>query len=337
MSARRRGKSASRAAAVVATALAAWWIWGAVIPAAAGPPKVVAIRPGMSAWQVARVLKEQSLIRSQLAMAATAYLSWKWRRIRAGRYEIPPSMNALEILHLVTRPENDCWTWLTIPEGYTLRQIARAVEENGIGRADALLSEAEKVSQFRTAFPLPETGLEGYLFPDTYRVDSGQGEAELLQQMLRRFEEVVWRGLFHGKASYRGRSLNEIIILASLVEAEAKLPRERPLIAGVLMNRLRRGQRLECDATVQYALGDGRKSRLTYQDTEIDSPYNTYLHAGLPPGPICNPGVASIRAAMEPASVPYLYYVARKDGSHIFSRTLQEHRAAIARVRRGGR
>ena len=128
-----------------------------------------------------------------------------------------------------------------------------------------------------------------------------------------------------------------MIILASLVEAAAKQEDERPIIAGVLLNRLARGQRLECDATVQYALGADRKSRLMYEDLEIESDYNTYLHEGLPPGPICNPGEASIRAALEPADVAYLYYVARPDGSHVFSRTFAEHRAAIARIRGGGR
>ncbi len=123
--------------------------------------------------------------------------------------------------------------------------------------------------------------------------------------------------------------------IASCVEAEAKRDEERPVIAGVLANRLRKGMRLECDATVQYALGAGRKARLFNKDLLVDSEYNTYLHAGLPPGPICSPGAASIRAAMNPASVPYFFYVARPDGSHIFSRTFAEHQAAIARLRQG--
>ncbi len=173
--------------------------------------------------------------------------------------------------------------------------------------------------------PLPSTGLEGYLFPDTYRVRHGAPGGEIAGQMLRRFDEVVWRGLFHEHGTYQGRSVNDIIILASLVEAEAKRDSERAVIAGVLMNRLRLGQRLECDATIQYALGKDRKQKLLYKDLEIESEYNTYKHAGLPPGPICNPGKASIEAAMNPAAVPYLYYVARPDGSHCFSRTLAEH------------
>ena len=158
--------------------------------------------------------------------------------------------------------------------------------------------------------PLPQTGLEGYLFPDTYRVRSKAKVSEIVSQMLRRFDEVVWKGLFHEQETYRGRSVNDIIILASLVEAEAKLDRERPVIAGVLVNRLQRGQRLECDATVQYARGADRKHRLFYKDLEIESEYNTYKHTGLPPGLFAARGRRVWRPAMRPAAVPYLYYVA---------------------------
>jgi UPF0755 protein len=152
--------------------------------------------------------------------------------------------------------------------------------------------------------------------------------------MLRRFEEVVWTEILGGREVDGERSLSDTLVLASMVEEEAKHDEERSIIAGVYVNRLRRGQLLECDATVQYALGADRKPRLTYDDLEVESDYNTYLHPGLPPGPICSPGEASIRAAVEPADVPYLYYVARPDGSHVFSRTLNEHEAAKARVRR---
>ena len=326
-------------AAVAAVACALWTV---IIPAGSGPPQLISIPEGSSAWQVASMLGEKGIARSSMSMAAAAYLTGRWRRIRAGRHEVAPAMNALEILALLCRESNDSWVWLTIPEGYTLLQIAGAVDRAGLGDADTFNGAAREAG-LSDSFPIPGTGLEGlpagrlegYLFPDTYRVAPPEREADIIKQMLHRFEEVVWQGLFGGQSSYHGRSLNEIIILASMVEAEAKHPQDRPVIAGVLMNRLREGQRLECDATVQYALGDGRKERLSYADTQVDSPYNTYLHAGLPPGPICNPGEASIRAAMNPADVPYFYYVARRDGSHVFSRTLEEHQAAIARIRGG--
>ncbi len=319
----------------IVVAAAAYGLWTLITPAGAGPPQLVTIPEGSSAWQVASMLGEKGIARSSMSMAAAAYLTGRWRRIRAGRHEVAPAMNALEILALLCRESNDSWVWLTIPEGYTLRQIAGAVERAGVGDADTFIGAAREAG-LSASFPIPGTGLEGHLFPDTYRVDPPERETDIIKQMVHRFEEVVWQGLFKGQPNYHGRSLNEIIILASLVEAEAKQSKDRPMIAGVLMNRLRKGQRLECDATVQYALGDGRKERLSYADTQVDSPYNTYLHAGLPPGPICSPGEASIGAAMDPAEVPYFYYVARPDGSHVFSRTLEEHQAAIARIRGGG-
>ena len=317
----------ARLSIVALIALAAWWLWALIIPAGSGPPQLVNIPAGTSAWQVSHMLKEEGLIRSPSAMAAAAYLSGKWRRIRAGRHEVAPSMTALEILALLSRDSNDCWAWLTIPEGYTVRQIAGAIQEAGLGEREAALGQAQQGGGFSTPFPLPATGLEGYLFPDTYRVDAAQNEADILNQMLRRFEEVVWQGLFHGQPTHQGRSLNEIIILASLVEAEAQQAKERPVIAGVLMNRLRTGRRLECDATVQYALGDGRKPRLLHVDTQIQSPYNTYLHPGLPPGPICNPGLSALNAVAFPADTPYYYFRAACDGSgrHLFARTFEEH------------
>jgi UPF0755 protein len=306
-----------------------------VVPAGAGPPELVTVEPGQSASDVAVMLNDRGLIRNANVFAAAAYVTGKWHCIQAGRHELDSGMTGLEIIDALCRGSRKAWRWITIPEGYTLRQVAAKIEDEGLGRASTFLREARRPSIFHTAFPLTGRSLEGYLFPDTYRIDATETERDIIAQMLRRFEQVVWSGLFDAKPVYGGRSLSEILILASLVEAEARRNEERQIIAGVLANRLRLGQRLECDATVQYALGDDRKPRLTYDDLAIESDYNTYLRSGLPPGPICNPGEASIRAAMDPAQVPYLYYVARPDGSHVFTRTFEQHQAAIARVRRG--
>jgi UPF0755 protein len=321
-------------AAVVLVALAGGVTWFLTIPVGAGEPRLVMIEAGESVLDVVYSLENEGLIRSPAAFMGAAYVTGKWRLIQAGRHELDPGMTSLEMLDALCRGSHRKWQWVTIPEGYTLRQTAAVVEEAGLGTASELMRVAEQPGVFETGFPLPEDSLEGYLFPDTYRVDSGENEQEILVQMLRRFEQVVWEGLFAESPEYDGRSLREIIILASLVEAEAKRDEERPVIAGVFMNRLRQGRRLECDATVQYALGEARKKRLNYEDLLIDSEYNTYTHGELPPGPICNPGEASIEAAMHPAEVPHLYYVARADGSHIFSNTFAQHTAAIARVRR---
>jgi UPF0755 protein len=311
--------------------------WAVATPVGPGAPRLVTIEEGQSVSDVAAMLKRTKLVRSARALAVAAYVTGKWRGIQPGRHELDPGMTGLEMLDALSRAPRSTWQWLTIPEGFTVRQIAERIEEEGLGETGEFLTAAGRPRGFEADFPLPEDSLEGYLFPDTYRIEDDQGERGTVVQMLRRFDQVVWQGLFEREAERDGRSLREVIILASLVEAEAKQEDERPIIAGVFLNRLARGQRLECDATVQYALGADRKPRLMYEDLEIESDYNTYLHEGLPPGPICNPGEASIRAALEPADVPYLYYVARQDGSHAFSRTFAEHRAAIARIRGGRR
>ena len=308
--------------------------WALAVPVGAGRPQLITVERGDSASDVAMMLQAKGLIRSADLLTLAAYATGKWRRIQAGRHELEGGMSALEMLDALCRGTRRAWRWLTVPEGYSARQIAQQVQEHGLGRASAFLAAVSSPGSFTPPFPLPGGGLEGYLFPDTYRMDAGESESDIIAQMLRRFDQVVWQQLFHGKASYRGRSLRDIIILASLVEWEAQREGERAIVAGVLANRLNRGQKLECDATVQYALGAGRKSRLTNVALLIQSPYNTYLHEGLPPGPICNPGEPSIRAAMNPAKVPYLYYVARSDGSHVFSTTYDKHLAAIAKVRR---
>ena len=331
-----RLRTISRLVALCAlAAMASAVVWGLLIPAGNDAPTLITISRGDSISKVAAELRAKGLIRSGEVFSAAAYLSGKWRRVQAGRFELTPTMTPLEILDAICLGQRKAWRWLTVPEGYTLQQIAQEVDKEKLTSAAEFLAQAQAPTDFTTPFPAPRPSLEGYLFPDTYRVDAGQSSSAIIEQMLRRFDRVVWQDLFHQKAAYNGRSFRDAIILASLVEAEAKHEKERPIIAGVLLNRLSRGIKLECDATIQYALGDGRKTRLLNQDLSVPSPYNTYQHEGLPPGPICSPGEASIRAAMKPAKVPYLYYVARPDGSHVFSVTFAQHEAAIAQIQRG--
>ena len=336
MSGRRgRRRSRVRPLPVLLCLLAMAWAyayWTLSVPMGKGPAKLVVVARGESVLSVGNTLEREGLIRSARVFVAYAYLTRKHGRIQAGRHELAPTMDAREILDALCYGTHRAWRWVTIPEGYTLRQIAEAAGKE-LGSSEGFLQAAAAPASLAPGFPLPESGVEGYLFPDTYRLDADATAKSLVAQMLRRFREVVWKGLLKEKPSYHGRSLQQIVTLASLVEAEAKQDKERAVIAGVLTNRLAQGRRLECDATVQYALGVDRKQRLLYKDLEIDSEYNTYRHAGLPPGPICSPGEASLKAAMEPASVSYLYYVAKPDGSHVFSNTFAEHTAAIARVR----
>ncbi|NIM05923.1 MAG: endolytic transglycosylase MltG [Armatimonadetes bacterium] len=307
--------------------------------------QMLTVPSGMPMLGLADSLQEAGLVSpfGQKSFITAAVLTGKGRRLQPGRYRLSPSQTPWQILTFLEEGRVHTIR-VTIPEGLTSKQIDVLLHENGISRAGEFLAlTTVNARSFSTPFPKGDDSLEGYLFPDTYDIDGRQGTQEVICKMLNRFEEVVWDGLLNNQSSITFPSnpsetvlnLHEIITLASLVEAEARLAEERPLIGGVLLNRLHKGMRLECDATVQYAL-DERKSRLSYADLETPSPYNTYLHFGLPPGPINNPGRASIEAVLRPGQSLFLFYVARPDGSHIFSRTFKEHRAAIARLNHAG-
>lgn len=284
--------------------------------------------------RIARRLKRLGLIRSETAFLLAGRILGDWRVLKAGEYELSPSLSPVEILDKLARGDVRAY-WVTIPEGSTIRDMAAILHQMRLADPNRFTTLATRGGlRLGADYGVRRRNLEGYLFPDTYKVPKGMTERQMLQAMVRTFQRQVLHGLRNEiESRTNGLSLDETIVLASLVEREARVPEERARIAGVLLNRLRRNMKLECDATVQYALGK-TKPRLRYKDLAIDSPYNTYRHRGLPPGPICNPGLASIRAALRPEAHGYLFYVADgQTGRHIFSRTFDEHRAAIRRVR----
>ncbi len=318
---------------VIASALAlVQWYRTATSPLAeTGQPITVEIKRGSGAKVIASQLEAQGLIRSAVAFEIMLSLKRQSASLQAGYYELSPSMAAPEIARKLARGEV-VMRRVTVPEGLTIEQVAERIGESGLSTKAEFLTAAvpSKVAKL-VKFALPSDSLEGYLFPETYDFELGTQPAEIAARMVReldqRFVEPRAKQIAASKLS-----LHEIITLASLVEREAKVPEERALVAGVLANRLARDMPLQCDATVQYALGE-HKSRLLYRDLEVDSPYNTYLHKGLPPGPIASPGLASLEAALSPEKTDFLFYVARADGSHVFSRTYREHLAAIKQVR----
>ena len=315
---------------------AAWLLVALKRPVGQGPAQVVVVEQGAAFGQVARDLEARGLIRSARALSLAARANGAGGRIRFGEYRLSPQMSALEMLDWLARGKVLLHK-VTIPEGFTISRIADVLGRNGLADSRAFRTAAlNGGQQLRVPFRVPTSSLEGYLFPDTYYLERYRSADDLVRRMLVRFYERVWLKMRTPRAAdVQHLSVHQVVTLASLVEGEARRPQERGLIAGVLMNRLRVGQRLECDATVLYAMGY-HKSRLTFADLKVESPYNTYLHAGLPPGPINNPGAAAIEAALHPQASPFFYYVARPDGSHIFSRTLSEHLAAIARLKRAG-
>lgn len=294
----------------------------------------VLVPTGASAARIGAILERKGVVRS--ALAFRWYARWRGKRdkLKAGRYELSGDMTLAEILAELQIGGLDDRLRLTIPEGYTLKQIAAVLEAKGITNADALRKAATdpaRIAALGADFPLPKKTLEGYLFPDTYAFRPRTAPEQVLEAMLMNFSRRFVRPYQHEIAS-RGRDLHEIVTEASLIEREAKAPQDRARIAGVLENRLKRGMKLDIDATVLYALGY-HKERVLYKDLEVKSPYNTYRHKGLPPGPIANPGMDALQAALSPERSDYLYYVARPDGSHIFTRSLAEHEVARRQAR----
>ena len=292
-----------------------------------GREQVIRVSRGAGLQQIAGQLHNAGLIRHPLPFVLYAKGKGLAPRLQAGEYVLSANMSPAEILDTLYRGRVMHHA-LTIPEGATLRDIAALVVAKDMGSKQRVL-ELGSDAAFIASLGLAVPSLEGYLFPDTYHVTRDMDEGDLLALMARTFErnyapEIV------AKAEGLGLSRHAVVTLASLVEKEAQLDSERELIAAVFHNRLRRGMRLQCDSTVIYALGEAFEGNITKADLQIDSPYNTYRYAGLPPGPIANPGRRSIAAAVAPADVTYLYFVAtRENGAHHFSNTLKEHNRAV--------
>ena len=258
--------------------------------------------------------------------------------IQAGEFELSPKMSMMEIA-LRLQHGYAAGTLVTIPEGWRAEQIAEMLTRMGIMDGTAFLQMVKDGAtvalrlgayDFLDDMP-PGASLEGYLFPDTYELPEKPQLEDLLRRMLDNFQRRAGP-LLAGAPYPDGLTAHQVLTLASIVEREAVLPEERPLIAGVYLNRLRQGMRLEADPTVQYAMGyqpaTGRwwKTPVSLEEyAAVNSPYNTYLHRGLPPGPICNPGLDAIKAVLVPERSDYLYFVARGDGSHVFARTYEKH------------
>lgn len=311
-------------------------------------PMRVVIAKGTSAAEIASILDERGLIRSPFVFRLTCRVGGSSGNLKPGVYEVAPSMSVPEIIRLLVAGQT-LEQWITIPEGFNARQIADLLEgkELASGEAFVRLTITEGYSFPRFPFVYGHS-LEGYLFPDTYLVARGTDARGIIEKMLETFEskivrpcrpdlESVSRSRFGLGDEAFAEGLSRILVMASLVEREARIPKDRPLVAAVLWNRLDKGMRLEVDATVSYRPGvsRGNKDRVLYSDLESGSPYNTYRRAGLPPTPICNPGLESVKAVLNPAKADYLYYVAKKDGSHVFSTTFEQHVRAKNAIRNG--
>jgi UPF0755 protein len=287
--------------------LAVWGLRQTIAADKKGELRPFFIYQGQSTREVARKLEAEKFIARHWNFLVWAKV--ERRPPKPGRYMLSDKMSARQIYkRLIAGPPV---IRITLPEGWSSRQMAALLEQNAVTSAQEFLRIVD------------EKKLEGYLFPDTYFFEQGLPAQQVVQRLQKRFDEVVPAD-FAAKAKALKLTERQLVTLASLVEKEARIAAERPLIAGVYLNRIRKRMRLEADPTVQYALGEW-KSRLTYQDLDVQSPYNTYRHAGLPPGPIASPGLDSLKAAANPQKSDYLFFFADGTGAHIFSRTYQEH------------
>jgi UPF0755 protein len=304
------------------------WLYYNSPTAREGPTQLVSILPGMSLQTIATTLEQAHVIRHRWMFILYVAVWQRGRYLQAGEYALRATMSPAQIVYIL-RSGRVVHHALTIPEGLTVRDMAALVAVKGLGDRQMLLDLAADRT-FIASLGLTVTSLEGYLFPDTYHVPRGIRERDLLRLMVRTLQENYTPEIA-AQAQRLGLGQHEVLTLASLIEKEAQIEAERPLIAAVYHNRLQRGMRLQCDPTVIYALGEQFDGNLRKTDLDIDSPYNTYRYPGLPPGPITNPGRRAIEAAVAPAPVDYLYFVATGNGTHQFSSTLPEHNRAVGK------
>lgn len=303
-----------------------WWKLQRPYQGYEGSEKLVAIEPGTAASTILQRLEREGVLAD--AKLARTYLIYFMGdpKMQAGEYRFRGPLTTAQVLRMLVKGQIVTRS-VTIIEGLTLEEIADQLAKAKFGRREVfldLMRSPRLISDFDPDAP----DLEGYLFPETYNFASATSEREVVETLVktfrRRFENDVRPLMGNGSP---GRTVRQVVTLASIVEKEARVPSERPLIAAVYRNRLDRRIGLGADPTVIYALKRlGRwNGNILRDDLRMDSPYNTYRYAGLPPGPICSPGLASLEAAASPADVPYIYFVSRNDGTHVFSETLSEH------------
>lgn len=312
-------------------AFAAWLAWGLWLPVAPDAQKFVMLRPGYSTRHIARELKSAGVIRS-----ADAFVLWhalhRHPSLKAGEYLFERDANVIDVHSRLARGDVYYHT-VVIPEGFNMFEIAQAIQDAGLGTAQDFLKVATTDTALIAGIAPQATSLEGYLFPNTYNFTRTQSMRDMAAEMVKEFrlraEEI---GLTKGSAE----GIPAIVTLASIIEKETAVPDERPEVAGVYSNRLARGIPLQGDPSVIYAelLQGSYTGALHHADMKFDSAYNTYRHAGLPPGPIANPGKSSLQAAMHPAQTSYYYFVSDGNGHHRFAATLEEHNRNVAALRR---
>jgi len=297
-------------------------------PVTLSEPVKITIEAGSSTKEISQTLYDANLTRRPKVFASYAKSKDIDSELRPGDYEFSGTVSLSDIAEQLLSNNGAEDVRVTIPEGLSVAEIAAILEEKDLVNAEDFIDYT--INADLNYDYLPAAGstnrLEGFLFPDTYMIDKDWGQEEIVDLLVGQFDKV-WTDEWSQKAKKLNMSTLEIVTLASIIEREAKVESDRPIISSVFYNRLDKGMRLQSCATVQFVLGK-QKEKLLNKDLETPSPYNTYLHEGLPPGPIASPGKLSLEAALYPADTDYFYFLAKPDGSHYFSKTLAEHNAA---------
>ena len=308
---------------------AAWLAWAVLLPTKPDQTQILLFPVGSSSQKIAQSLEQHGVVRSSKAFLLLHYLRPS-RKLKAGEYKFDREATAMQVLNRIARGDIYAHT-VVVPEGFNMFDIAQAVEAADLGKADDFLKLAQQETSLIHQYDPSAKSLEGYLFPDTYQFTRTQSMHDIVAAMVHRFDREA-------KSLQLGGDIHQLVTMASIVEKETASPDERPEVASVYFNRLNKGMALDADPTVVYAaLLDKRYRGTIYEsDLQAKSAYNTYKNPGLPPGPIANPGRASLLATMKPAQTPYLYFVAIGDGSghHRFSATYEEHQRNVSAYRK---
>lgn len=292
---------------------------------------IFSIKSGQSLGLVAKNLEKNNLITSPIKFKILAKLMSMDKKIQAGEYKLVSTMTPMDILNAFVKGEVNLHK-LTIPEGYSIKQIAEVLEKNNLCSKDEFIEKAFDMEMVES-LNINGESLEGYLFPETYFFSKNPSPENIINAMANRFFSI-----YTDQLQKRAEEINftdhEIITLASIIEKETGAAKERKLISSVFHNRLKKRMKLETDPTVIYGIKNFN-GNITKKDLRKKTPYNTYIIRGLPPGPIANPGIESIKAALYPAKTEFLFFVSKKDGTHYFSRTLREHNKAVRKYQLG--
>lgn len=298
--------------------------------------QVILIKEGMTTADIAALLHEKKLVRDPEAFSMEARLTGLSSKLQAGLYQIEGGLSNGQIMDVLVKGRIKQVSFV-VPEGYTVVKTARKLEAEGLGKADKFIETAKNYAPYdymQTDDPNVVFKAEGFIYPATYDLPVGISEERLLKILVDAFDHNIKAEGIDKTVAERNLKLRDVVNMAAMVELEAVFREEQPRIAGVFLKRLEIGMPIQSDTTIQYILGT-QKEEITFKDTEIQNPYNTYQNPGMPPGPIGSPGINAIKAVLQPEQTEYLYFVAEKDGHHRFTRTYQEHLRAIDEIHGG--